>query len=177
LLAVLSVRQREAGIDSRWARHPDLAWLSWGASLFTFWFLSIGFGLDDHRGQVNFSLAQEWWLLLLWGVVGVTAVMPAVFGAQDAGWIRRFLRLRVMTWLGLLSYGIYLWHEAAIDWYLRNVDGTTFRLPALELTGFMLAVSIAIAAASYYVVERPALRLKSRPITEWFARRPGQEAR
>lgn len=171
LLAVLSVQHREAGIDARWARHPDLARLSWGASVLTFWFLAVGLGLNDFRGPIRFSVTQEWWLLFLWGVVGVTAVAPAVFGAQDLGWIRRFLQFRLMTWLGLLSYGIYLWHEAAIDWYLRNIDGTTFRLPALELTAFMLAVSIPVAAASYYAVERPALRLKSRPLNTWFARR------
>ena len=35
------------------------------------------------------------------------------------GRIRRFLAARVMVWLGLISYGIYLWHEAWLTIYLR----------------------------------------------------------
>lgn len=172
LLAVLSVWHRECRREPSWARSAALPWLSWGASLGAFWYLSVGFGLNNHRGQVDFSLAQEWWLLFFWGIVGVTAVAPAVFGPQRQGVIRSALRFGPVAWLGMLSYGIYLWHEAALDFYLRWRDREPFVSPVVEMTVFMLAASIAIAAASYYLIERPALSLKNRPVSEWFRRRP-----
>jgi peptidoglycan/LPS O-acetylase OafA/YrhL len=42
--------------------------------------------------------------------------------------------------------------------------------PFLVMTGFMLAASIALAAASYYAVERPALARKHLPVRAWFRR-------
>ncbi len=173
LLAVLSVWHRELGAEPRWSRHWSLPWISWGVSGATFVYLSIGFGLDEHRAQANFSQTQEWWLLFLWGVVGVTAVAPAVFGPQDRGVIRRFLRFGPVAWLGVVSYGIYLWHEAALDLFLRWRDldlPNSFPEPYHFglMTLFMLAVSIPLAAVSYYLVERPALSLKNRPVRDWF---------
>jgi peptidoglycan/LPS O-acetylase OafA/YrhL len=170
LLAVLSVRHHELGREPRWARHPDLASISWGISIFAFWFLSIGFGLDQHRGQVEFSLVQQWWMLLLWGIIGVTAVAPATLGPQSQGRIRRALGLPIVAWFGAISYGIYLWHEAAIDFYLRTFDRRVFVTPVFEMTTFMLAMSIPIAALSYVLIERPILRLKDRPVHRWFVR-------
>ena len=42
-------------------------------------------------------------------------ILPAVFGAQHTGVTRRFLQLRPMVYLGTISYGIYLWHQAFIE--------------------------------------------------------------
>ena len=96
--------------------------------------------------------------------------MPAVFAATRRGAIRRFLTARVMVWLGLISYGIYLWHEAWLTIYLRErgfAFGGNERL--LEFLGVTLALTIPTAALSYYFIERPALRLKTRRVT---ARQP-----
>jgi peptidoglycan/LPS O-acetylase OafA/YrhL len=80
------------------------------------------------------------------------------------------------VWLGLVSYGIYLWHEEALDIYLKRYHRVAFQSGSAwhwtwplgiqpsfgEMVVFMLALTIPIAAASYYLVERPALRLKGR---------------
>lgn len=100
------------------------------------------------------------WLQFFWGVVGFFLVAPAVFGRQDRGALRRFLTNRVVAWIGLVSYGIYLWHEAVIDWYLQLTEPVAFNSSFLEMTAFMIGITAALAAASYYAVERPALRLK-----------------
>ena len=44
-----------------------------------------------------------------WGLCGFV-VLPAVFGPQGRGRIRRVLRARIAVMLGVVSYGIYLWH-------------------------------------------------------------------
>lgn len=165
LLAVASVWFRDLGHEPTWARHSALPWVSWAACGASFWFMCLGFGLDELK---EFSPAQEWWLLFFWGIVGVTAVAPAVFGPQRTGAIRAFLRFKPLAWLGVISYGIYLWHEAALDFYLRQWDHVAFTAPTNETFFFMFLFTIPVAALSYYLVERPALSLKNRPIREWF---------
>jgi peptidoglycan/LPS O-acetylase OafA/YrhL len=149
--------------ELRALRHWLFPWVCWAVAIASFWFLSVGFGLNDpnHRGPTaNFSHAQQMWLQFFWGMTGFFLVAPAVFGPQDQGRIRRALNNRVLLWLGLISYGIYLWHEAVIDWYLNLTDAVAFRSSFGRMTLFMLVFTILFSAISYYVVERPALRLK-----------------
>ena len=108
-------------------------------------------------------------------------VLPAVFGPQDRGTsrIRAFLQTRVMVYLGMISYGIYLWHEGWIDRYLQWTGLRTFTvytsdvpfrwhtdsLVSVPWFSFVLAVAaltIVSATISWYACERPILRFKHR---------------
>ncbi len=62
--------------------------------------------------------------------------------------------------LGLVSYGVYLWHELWIDKYLQWSDTHLFNSPFWQMLAVVVALSVVAATISYYVVERPALRLK-----------------
>jgi peptidoglycan/LPS O-acetylase OafA/YrhL len=88
------------------------------------------------------------------GVVGLIAC--------DAGrpWLAP-LRDRRLCYLGRISYGIYLYHLIVIVFALefRRQAGLP-RGPALDLA--MVAATLALAAASWELVERPLLRLKDR---------------
>lgn len=91
-------------------------------------------------------------------------VVPFVLGRDAASGVHRFASTRVMIFLGTISYGIFLWHQAAIRWI--NFDWAT---QASQHSGWTplvfllaLAVTIPIATASWYLVERPALSLKTR---------------
>jgi peptidoglycan/LPS O-acetylase OafA/YrhL len=71
---------------------------------------------------------------------------------------------RVLSWaplshLGAVSYGIYLWHEP-LHHVLFNSGllGTSYLVAFLELS----ACSVALATGTYYLVEKPALRIKNR---------------
>ena len=76
--------------------------------------------------------------------------------------MRRVLAHRTLVWLGLVSYGIYLWQEPAIN----RIGAWTGIGPGnfLDPNALWLVVGppfvIAVAAISYYLLERPALSLK-----------------
>lgn len=97
------------------------------------------------------------------GVIALLVVLPAVFGRQGEGRYRWILRHPLSTWLGLISYGIFLWHFPAIillidigapDWWPQM----SF---AVLLAG-TLAITIPCAAVSYYAIERPIMRWSRR---------------
>jgi peptidoglycan/LPS O-acetylase OafA/YrhL len=69
----------------------------------------------------------------------------------------RFLDTRPMRYLGSLSYGMYLYHL----WGLSIGRHLSASSPWLEFP-LGLTVTIALAAASYYLIELPAASLKKR---------------
>lgn len=91
---------------------------------------------------------------------------PAAFVPQVRGTVGWVLRRRTLAWLGLISYGIYLWHgpiveKIAATHLLTSMHGAARPLVLGVLTA---AVTVPCAALSYYGVERPLLRLKERPL-------------
>ena len=93
-------------------------------------------------------------LFLSYGLIAFLVVSPAVFASSVSVVTRPGI-----AWLGLVSYGVYLYHYPlmrAIDDRL-NLYGT---IGLLRLAIFGVVVAVASGAASYYVLERHALKLK-----------------
>jgi peptidoglycan/LPS O-acetylase OafA/YrhL len=97
----------------------------------------------------------------LYGAAAFCLLVPAVFG--ERGVVSRVLSARWIAWLGLISYGIYLWQLRLLllfhDWGL-NAHNSTGGLLLLGVSG--LAATLAFATASYYLFGRPILRFKYR---------------
>jgi peptidoglycan/LPS O-acetylase OafA/YrhL len=75
-----------------------------------------------------------------------------------SSYLRGFLEYRPLVWVGRISYGLYLWH------YPIFKASSLLRL-AWPLQLLMAAiVTFAVTSLSYYLVERPALKLKRRPV-------------
>jgi peptidoglycan/LPS O-acetylase OafA/YrhL len=141
-------------------RRPSSAWL---VALALFWFTSTQLGLGGtlfFRVTTAQSIAQH----ALYGAIAFFLLLPAVFAGDGDGVPRRVLRNRVVAWLGLISYGVFLWHHP-IALKLTEADDhglfASFRM--LGITAATFAIAVACAAASYYVLERPILRYKDRP--------------
>jgi len=98
---------------------------------------------------------------VLYAAAAVFLLLPAVFGPQDHGLVRRLLRSRVMVAGGLISYGVYLWHEGVLDVWMRARELTPLATAFPPLLLVTLAGTITVAAVSYVVVERPALALRA----------------
>ena len=153
-IAVVSVWAHE-----RRGRHPVIEqidrrpWTAWGVALGAFALL----GVTDELGDRSAQLLVEHGLKAL---VAAGLVLPAVFGDPARGWVRRILGAPPLLWIGLVSYGFYLWHVAVIDKLARA--GLRGEVGWLGLSAAALAGSLAIAAVSWYLLERPILRLGRR---------------
>jgi peptidoglycan/LPS O-acetylase OafA/YrhL len=133
---------------TRWLR-----WLQWPLYVVIGWVLSqphLGHGTPFHR---------TWDFVWVW-LCGVGVVIVAVWGQ---GWLRVALSYSRIVWLGKISYGLYMYHEVALwarghayerlPWFPNNTE-----LIAIGT----LALTIGLAAASYYGYERRFLVLKRR---------------
>ncbi len=70
--------------------------------------------------------------------------------------VHRLLETGPMVWLGKTSYGIYLWHCAAIAFV------AIYPWPPFVKLSVAVALTLCVTAVSYYLIEGPFLRLKKR---------------
>jgi peptidoglycan/LPS O-acetylase OafA/YrhL len=106
-------------------------------------------------------------LNLLQGAAAALLVIPIVLGNPNRGVPARILGNRLLLWLGMISYGLYLWQVTII------VDlGINARAGFATVLALALVLAIPLAAASYYLVERPLMLLKYRPLQDVLRRRP-----
>ena len=170
-LAVMSSWLAHRRVQPRWLWHPAMPWVSWAAAAGMLWSVShVGISrLPLVSNPPGKGMAQE----LLYGLFALFLLAPAVFGPQDRGVIRRALASPPVMALGVVSYGVYLWHQAWVAMFLRwNRD--LFRAPPGKMFAVVAGLAVATAAASYLVVERPLLSLKDR--LGWWGLRPRRRA-
>jgi len=139
-------------------RVPAGAW--WALAALCYWAVSVRLGLPLAVGAHD---AREWMgREVLYTATSVFLLVPAMFGPQDRGLVRRFLRCPPMAWLGVLSYGIFVWHEWALDLWRdwRGLPPFTGSFPSM--LAVTLGLSLLLALATWLVVERPAQALAAR---------------
>ncbi len=105
------------------------------------------------------AMFLAWWRvsdvasLYYHGGSAVFAIVVAlvISASMTGGPARAALGFGPLPWIGRLSYGLYLWHWPIIVWIVPtrlHVGNTTLNVVRLALT-------FAVAIASYYVVELP----------------------
>ena len=85
--------------------------------------------------------------------VGVALVLAA---AAQPGFnpLARLLEVRPLVGLGLISYGVYLWHWPATVWITERGTG----LDGVALFAVRAAATLVVSLASYVLVEQPIRR-------------------
>jgi hypothetical protein len=94
--------------------------------------------------------------------VAVAAVLFAIVTAQ-AGSLARVLALPPLVYLGKISYGVYLWHFPLF----ALLNAGRMHLYGVPLLAVRLAVTLAVATASYYLVEQPVRQGRLSTLAEW----------
>lgn len=140
------------------------SWVRWWPVLS--WFLAgllfvLLHELGAHPTDLGYS-ASSVVVHVLYGLTAVFILLPAVFGPPDRGPVGGVLRARSLAWIGLISYALYLYHSIVITRIAGVMGGAGrwWRYPAV--TGAALVLSLAAAALSYYLLERPMMRLGRR---------------
>jgi peptidoglycan/LPS O-acetylase OafA/YrhL/lysophospholipase L1-like esterase len=72
----------------------------------------------------------------------------------DASPLGRVLAIAPLVWIGRISYGIYLWHWPVV--LLATPD--RIGVGGVALFGVRVAITLAVAVASYFLVEQPIRR-------------------
>lgn len=150
LLALLLRRQ----LALTWLKRPSTAWVA----------LAVLAGLTllgsaDNEGTQG-TLAG-YGLLTVIGIATAMLIAPLTEGGSA---IHRLFVFTPFVWLGRVSYGVYLFHFPIFQWvYHQHWSSASTYVAEYALTAVAVTVS-------WFVIERPALRLKQR----WSSRAPAE---
>ena len=152
-LGCLLAYARHAGLGERWATIRRFLPLI-AASIFILGRVYAGYS----EPETIDNLASSLWFPL----VALWLVDRASLGFK--GWLGAALQSRPLTYIGTISYGIYLFHALVVP-VMRDLErrlGFDLAIPEAGPGQFVgvMAISVAAAALSWTVFEQPINRLK-----------------
>jgi peptidoglycan/LPS O-acetylase OafA/YrhL len=98
--------------------------------------------------------------ILAFNLVWVGLVVLVLDHADERG--TALLRLRPLRSLGLMSYGLYLYHLPILRLFLGTARAHGFLGKGYEIKALSIVAAVAVAALSWRYLERPILALKRR---------------
>jgi len=124
-------------------------WIVEAAAIVSLLWLAFAWATVD--GQSTFLYRGGF---LLSAVAVVVVIASCVH--PTAGPVARLLSFAPLRWLGLISYGLYLWHWPVF--VVLQIERQRLGLSEWSLFAAQLSVSLAFAVASFFVLERPIRR-------------------
>ena len=149
MLVALAVEWRKASGAPRLSSRASACLVLAAATLL----LANGFwhATDRSPGQFTMEVFAD-----IGAALGFAAVIAAIVLGTGVG--LRWLAWRPLAWIGEITYGLYLWHIPLIVW----ARGHGLLPGGVLSAAVMLPVAIAFGAASWYLLERPFMRLAAR---------------
>jgi peptidoglycan/LPS O-acetylase OafA/YrhL len=138
-------------------------WIPWGVAAVALTVLAVGFSQNTDE----FSAVGVHYLN---AVIALGLFLPAVFGTARRSLVLRFLGHPVLIWIGVVSYGLFLWHMAVVIQVSRWGGLGSGLIGLFAWLAVCIGPALALAAASWYGVERTALRYKSSSPPLWLKR-------
>ncbi|MGB8021389.1 MAG: acyltransferase [Candidatus Nanopelagicales bacterium] len=118
-------------------------------------------------GPCTLDPAGSWAVLVKhvgYGAAAAALLLPAFLGLEGPRGPRgRVLASPAATWLGRISYGVFLWHLAAMWAILDLTEHPTFSGGFSWLLPSTLLAAAAVASLSWRFLEQPVLRRAHRP--------------
>ena len=154
----IAVGRRVPVVIAWLVRWPALSWALAGGCV------AAQVAIDVPQNVFLGTTSQALVLTLAIPLFATFLVLPAVLGG-DRGLIRAGLRSAPLAWVGLVSYGLYLWHRPIQHFIIEHTSGVGARtgLPwTLARYALAVAASLTFAAASWYLVERPMIAVSRR---------------
>lgn len=126
-----------------------------------FWFLlggAVATVFVTARFPFNLTFTYLWLSCLY-------AVLLLVVLVDRDGWIARLFRPRALVWLGTVSYGVYLFHQAVsslLHGLIRYLPPTLMEWEGVAVTCLALVVTLMLAGLSFRCFERPIINFGHR---------------
>jgi peptidoglycan/LPS O-acetylase OafA/YrhL len=148
-------------VFDRLAAHPLVCWAAAAGLL-----VIVSTPLGGPWVLAPISVRQEGTKLALEGLIAALALIPLAFGGDNA--IKRALSTGPARWVGTVSYGVFLWHLFILEMIYLVAGWPLFTGSFFPVYLLTVGLSLVVAAASWYVFERPILNLDLR-----WRRQPG----
>jgi peptidoglycan/LPS O-acetylase OafA/YrhL len=133
------------------------------------WYVIVGAALVVLASQALVQkFGRVWQLSLGFTVESLAFGVILVAAIAAGGWLGRILSWRALTYIGVISFSVYLWQQV----FLTPLNTTFLGYPPVALVA-----PFVIGAASYHFVEKPFLRLKRRFETAGVVTHPETEDR
>lgn len=168
LLAVFAERSRRHGWPRPLevlGRRQGIAWLCALTVFVALCAIETGWSLGSTNWLFKLDYpGMEHWRLGLWGWANVLIValilVPVIVGSGLRSGVGRFLTSKPVAWVGLVSYGLYLWQMFVLNEVSDRLfdDGVTPLELVIPIAVLCYLLTLAIAAVSWYGLERHALR-------------------
>lgn len=86
-----------------------------------------------------------------WALIPTLGAALVIFAGQNAWINKNILSNRVLVWIGLISFPLYLWHWVLLS-FARIMEGD---VPAMEIRMSIVVLSFVLAWITWAVIEKP----------------------
>jgi peptidoglycan/LPS O-acetylase OafA/YrhL len=155
--------------------------------------LSLGFGIAwlvlyilasmrnlSIMGGYMWPVASHLFQIFPWAnefgfAISYSCCMLAVLFNRPGGLLRRLFEWTPLRWLGLISFGLYLWHEPFIQIIQNNLGPDLSHIDRhiaiILCVGLAFSVAVSFSFATYVMIEKPGFQLSSRLRQQLLQRR------
>ncbi|MDR0933869.1 MAG: acyltransferase, partial [Burkholderiaceae bacterium] len=98
-----------------------------------------------------FGFKAKWLFPGGWALIPVLGAVCLIAAGPDAWINRKLLSNKVLVWIGLVSYPLYLWHWPLLS-FARIIAGDR---PTIKWRLLCVVAAFVLSALTYYAVERP----------------------